>query len=137
MFIHEALHAFTALQYGELDSIAIHWYGLQVVYITPVAERLPGMKWFVISGVSNIATLSSGYLLFSLRKKIVGVRSIPLRNIFYYTTTVLLLFDAINLSLGPLLYGGDINGISTGLGIKPWIIQIIFGIILLLNRKLL
>ncbi|OFY62095.1 MAG: hypothetical protein A2V64_09065 [Bacteroidetes bacterium RBG_13_43_22] len=137
MVIHEGVHAFAALQYGEYDSILIHWYGPQVIYVTPVAERIPDIKWFAISGASNLATLLTGYILYSLRKRIGRVKSVPLRSILYYTTIVLLLFDAINLSLGPFLYGGDINGISTGLAIKPWIIQILFGCILLVNRELI
>jgi len=48
-----------------------------------------------------------------------------------------MLGDAFNLSVGPFIYGGDINGISKGVGVNRYIIQSIFFIVLLLNRELL
>ncbi|MFA5815330.1 MAG: hypothetical protein WC865_06900 [Bacteroidales bacterium] len=137
MVIHEDIHVVVSLLYGEYHSIVIHWYGPQVIFVTPVAERIPDIKWFAISGVSNFATLLAGYILYSLKKKINLVKSTHLRSILYYVTIVFLLFDAINLSLGPFFYGGDINGISAGLKIKPWIIQILFGCVLMINRELI
>ncbi len=72
-----------------------------------------------------------------MKAKIINIKISSLRSILYYVTIVFLLFDAVNLSIGPFFYGGDINGISAGLKIKPWIIQILFGTILLVNRELI
>lgn len=137
MLIHEGLHAYIALLFNEYDAIKIHWYGPEVLFVTPVAERTSEIKWFIISGFSNLITLSTGYLLFIMKRKIINLKLPTLRSILYYVTIVFLLFDAVNLSIGPFLYGGDVNGISVGLKIKPWIIQILFGSILLVNRELI
>jgi len=137
MLIHEGHHAYIALLFNEYDAIKIHWYGPEVLFVTPVAERTSEIKWFFISGISNLITLLIGYLLFIMKEKIINIKLSSLRSILYYVTIVFLLFDAVNLSIGPFFYGGDINGISTGLKIKPWIIQILFGTILLINRELI
>ncbi len=137
MMIHEGLHAVIALFFNEYNTIKMNWYGPEVVNITSVEERIPGIKWFVISGFSNFITLLTGYLLFILKRKIVSLKHPLIRSILYYIAIVFLLFDAVNLSLGPFLFGGDINGIAAGLKIKSWIIQIFFGAVLLLNRELI
>jgi hypothetical protein len=137
MLIHEGLHAYIALLFNEYDAIKIHWYGPEVLFATPVAERTPDIKWLIISGFSNLITLLIGYLLFIMKGKIINLKLPSFRSILYYVTIVFLLFDAVNLSIGPFIYGGDVNGISAGLKIKPWIIQILFGFILLVNRELI
>ena len=137
MLIHEGSHAFIALLFNEYDTIKIHWYGPEVLFVTPVSERTSGIKWFFISGFSNLITLLFGYVLFTFKVRIKNLKFSSLRSILYYVTIVFLLFDAVNLSVGPFFYEGDINGISTGLKIKPWIIQILFGTILIFNRELI
>lgn len=135
--IHEHLHVLISLLFNEFDKIKFHWYGPEVIYLTPVEERIPEIKWFFISGFSNFFTLAIGYLLFLLRSKILNLNNTLIKNILYYVTVVFLLFDAVNLSIGPFIYGGDTLGIAAGLKINPWIIQIFFGIILLINRELI
>ena len=71
MIIHEGIHAIVALLYGEYHSIVIHWYGPQVLFVTPVAERISDIRWFSISGVSNFATLFDGCILMINRELIV------------------------------------------------------------------
>jgi hypothetical protein len=51
-------------------------------------------------------------------------------------TLISLLADLFNLSVGPFIYGGDANGIAAGLGINRYIIQMIFLVVLLVNREL-
>jgi len=46
------------------------------------------------------------------------------------------MLDPLNLSIGPLLYSGDSNGIAFGLGISRWIIQVIFALVFLFNHEL-
>lgn len=137
MVIHEGIHSVVALLYGEYHSIVIHWYGPQVIFVTPVVERIPDIKWFAISGISNFATLLAGYILYSLKKKINLVKFTQIRSILYYVTILFLLCDAVNLSLGRFLYGGDVYGISAGIRIAPWVIQIFFGFLLIVNRELI
>jgi hypothetical protein len=59
------------------------------------------------------------------------------RTLSYWLIICLLLLDPLNLSVGPLLYGGDANGMAVGFGIDLCFIQVILMIILLLNRELL
>jgi hypothetical protein len=138
MMVHEYFHGLISIFFDEYDKFKIHWYGPETIYITPVGERIPGIKWFLISGLSNFFTLAIGYLIFLLRSKIINnfQEDIFIKNLLYSVAVVFLLFDAINLSIGPIIYGGDISGIAAGLNIKRWIIQIFFGIVLLINREL-
>jgi len=137
MTVHEFFHAFMSALFHEFAEIRFHWYGPEVIFLTPVEERSPGIQWFFISGISNVVTMAIGYLLYSFRRKIIALESLLLKNILFYVAVVFLLFDAVNLSLGPFLYGSDACGIATGLNVKPWIIQALFGIILLINRELI
>lgn len=137
LIIHEYCHVMMSSIFNEYEKIDFHWYGPEVLYSTPVEGRTPHIKWFFISGLSNLMTLSLGYLIFFLRNKINNIKDSHIKNILYYAGIVFLLFDAINLSVGPFIYGGDAAGIAAGLKTNKWIIQIFFGIILLVNRELI
>lgn len=115
--IHEGIHALVASFYDEYKAFLVHPYGLEVVFQTPVAER-EGIKWGLISGVSNVATILLGYLALSFRVKIARSQGYFLKRAGYYLTMFSLLLDPLNLSVGPFIYGGDINGISVGFGIN-------------------
>ena len=136
--VHDYFHGLMSVFFDEYNKFKIHWYGLEPVYVTPVEERIAGIKWFLISGLSNFFTLAIGYMIFLLRSKIIYnfQEDTLIMNLLFSITVVFLLFDAFNLSIGPIIYGGDISGIATGLNIKRWIIQIFFGIVLLINREL-
>ena len=138
MIVHEYFHGLMSVLFDEYDKFKIHWYGLETIYITPVEERVSGIKWFLISGFSNFFTLAIGYLTFLLRNKIINhfQEDILIKNLLFSVTVVFLLFDAVILSIGQIIYGGDISGIAAGLKVKQWIIQIFFGIVLLINREL-
>jgi len=133
--IHEGIHAFLALVFKEYQTVVIHPYGLEVIYKTSVTAR-EGMKWAFISGLPNVATLALGYSLFLNRMQTTYIQK-SLAHVLLYVTVLLMLGDAFNLSVGPFIYGGDINGISKGFGVNRYIIQSIFFIVLLLNRELL
>jgi hypothetical protein len=133
--IHEGAHAVTSALYGEYEAFFVRPYGLEVVLKTPVEAR-EGAHWAVISGTSNLLTLALGYLLLALSERLSRLRVALIRGWAYYLTLLALLADALNLSLGPFLYGGDANGIAFGLGVSRYIIQGVFLIVLLLNREL-
>ena len=57
--------------------------------------------------------------------------------ILYYITFLFLVLDALNLSIGPFFYGGDVHGIARGLGVHHYVIQLVFFIVLLFNRELI
>jgi small-conductance mechanosensitive channel len=132
--IHEGVHALIAVIYGEY--YAFHWSIFpQVIFRTPTEERI-GIQWAVISGTSNLVTLSLGYLLLTLGRRIARSHSMFLKASIYYLTLISLLIDAFNLSIGPFIYGGDAIGIAVGLGISRYLVQAVFFLILLANREL-
>jgi hypothetical protein len=133
--LHEGLHALTALPFGEYQAFHIRPIGFEVTFNTPVAERA-GSHWALISGASNLATVTLAYILLALTPKFSGLKSSFLKAGLYYLTFLGLLVDPLNLSLGPLLYGGDANGIAFGLDISRWIIQLVFALVFLLNHEL-
>ena len=133
--VHEGLHALTATIYGEYDAFHVRPIGLEVTVRTPVDER-SGMKWAVFSGTSNLVTLMLGYLLLAFGRRVARSHSVFLKASIYYLTLLGLLLDPLNLSIGPFIYGGDVNGIAVGLGISRYLVQTIFFLILLANREL-
>ena len=133
--LHEGLHALTALPFGEYQAFHIRPLGFEVTFNTPVAERT-GSHWALISGASNIATIGMGYILLALTPHLARLKSNFLKATAYYLAFLGLLLDPLNLSVGPLLYGGDANGIAFGLGISRWVIQVVFALIFLFNHEL-
>ena len=132
--IHEGAHVLIASMYGEYEEI--HWSVFpQVIFRTAVEERT-GIEWAFISGTGNLVTLSLGYLLLALGKRIARVKYFFLKLSLYYLTLIALLLDAINLSIGPFIYGGDAIGIAVGLNISKYLVQAVFCLILLVNREL-
>lgn len=134
--IHEGTHAVIAAMYHELDAFQVRLFGLEVIFKTPTAER-QGVHWAYISGASNLATLTLGYVLLLLGKPLAQTRTIFPKAVAFYLTLLALLADPFNLSLGAFIYGGDANGIATSLGISRSLIQIVFFVVLLINRELI
>jgi hypothetical protein len=139
MIIHEGVHAFTALIEGEFKTILVHWYGPEVVYKSQVSERMPGIKWTLISGLSGIITVLSGYILFGMKNRIYAIKNTDLKGILYLVTIAFLLIDPLYFSILTSLIGGggDVTGIAVGLGTHKWIIQVFFGIVFIINRELI
>lgn len=135
-FVHEGIHALLAMVFDEYQSFRVHPYGLEIIYKTPVAER-EGIKWGFISGMSNVSTLFFGYCLFLFRAKVGSLQSRFLRNLGYWATIFFMLGDPFNLSIGPIIYGGDIGGLVVGFGINRYLLQGVFFMILLFNRELI
>jgi len=135
--VHEGMHVVTAAFYGEYAALHIH-YGVfpEVQYRTPVDERA-GVHWGFISGASNLATVLLGYLLVWMGERIARLRSWFFKNLLFYLTVILLVADPLNLSVGPLIYGGDALGIAVGFGVSLYVIQAIALIGFLVNRELI
>jgi len=133
--MHEGLHALPAALYGEYQGFHVRTLGLEVVFNTPVAVR-QGIKWAVISGLPNLATVAFGYILLVARGTLVSHRVRSIRDLAYRLTLVVLIADPLNLSVGPLIYGGDARGIAVGLGTSVAVIQGVAFLVLLVNREL-
>jgi hypothetical protein len=134
--VHEGLHVLIAIPFGEYRDFIVKPYGLEVILVTPPDER-SGIQWFFISGVSNIATITLGYILLSQRQRIARMSSSFLKSWGYWQTLIFLLADPFNMSIGPFIYGGDALGIQRGLGVNIYLIQSVFFIVLLVNRELI
>ena len=133
--LHEGAHALVAAMYGELETFRARPLGFEVVLQTPTDER-NGVQWAFISGTSNVLTLLLGYSLLMLSEKFNRLQSSFLKVSVFYITFLLLLIDAFNLSIGPFIYGGDVNGIAVGLGVNRYLIQAFFFMVMLANREL-
>ena len=133
--VHEGMHALVAAFYGEYESFHIRPLGFEVSFRTAIDERR-GIQWALISGAGNLVTLLLGYWLLVLGERFTCLPSLFLKATLFYLTLLSLLADPFNLSIGPFIYGGDANGIAVGLGINRYIIQVMFVLILLVNREL-
>jgi hypothetical protein len=134
--VHEGSHALTAHAFGEYDAFHLRPYGLEVTFKTPVADRA-GFQWALISGTSNIVTIALGYLLVAARRSFAGSRRLLIRALGYWLAVMFLVFDPVNLAIGPLIYGGDAAGMAVGLGVSQWLVQGVFLAVFLVNRELL
>lgn len=134
--IHEGAHAAVAYLLDEYAAFRVHFYGFEVIYKTPVAER-EGIVWVYVAGISNVLTLTIGYVFFILRKVLVWIPNRFFNRLCYWVIFVFMLFDPFNLSIIPFFFGGDIGGIAHGLGINRYLIQSIFFAVLLINRELI
>lgn len=134
--VHEGMHVVMAVLYDEYATLHIH-YGVfpEVQYRTPVDERA-GVHWGLISGASSLVTVLMGYLLLLMSGRIARWRNWFFKNLLFYLTVISLLADPLNLSLGPLIYGGDASGIAVGFGVNRYVVQIISLAVLLVNREL-
>ena len=133
--VHEGAHAMGAAISGELKAFQVRPFGLEVIFRTPTDERA-GIQWALISGTSNVLTLLLGYSLLLLGQRGSRIKSTFFKASIFYLTLISLLFDAFNLSIGPFIYGGDVNGIAVGLGVNRYLIQAFFFLVLLANREL-
>jgi len=133
--LHEGAHALVAGFYGEFDAFHVRPIGMEVTFNTPVPQR-SGIQWAYISGVSNIATLAMGYILLMFADTVSRSPNILFKATVYYLTVFGLFLDALNLSVGPFLYGGDANGIAVGLGVNRLLLQAVFFTIFLVNHEI-
>lgn len=133
--IHEGLHIVIAYIYGEYAGFHVKPFGLEVIFTTPVEER-SGLRWGFISGVSNIATVILGYIVFPFINRFQKHPNDYIRSFYYWLIIFFLLLDPINISIGPLIYSGDANGIAVGFGVNRCLVQSIFFILFILNREL-
>ena len=128
--IHEGSHVIVALLYGAFEKIRILGLGVQVVANT---EFLTNFQLAIFCIVGSTSTLLVAYLLVLFTKKIVESKNKLFKAICYYTTLTLLLLDPLYLTIVYKFVGcGDMNGILL-FGVPEIVIQIIFGIIAIIN----
>jgi hypothetical protein len=133
--IHEGAHALTAMALDEYEAFHVRLFGLEVTFKTPVEERT-GFKWTLISGTGNIVTIALGYCLYAIRHRLAASRSRFVAGLGFWLSVLFLVVDPLNLSIGPLIYGGDATGIAIGLNVSRWLIQGVSLAIFLVNREI-
>ncbi|MGI6374999.1 MAG: hypothetical protein ACOX3S_03210 [Anaerolineae bacterium] len=133
--VHEGAHILMGVAHGEFEALHVRPFGLEVTFRTMAAAR-SGLRWALISGVSNVLTVLLGYGLLWAASRLAAVGNAWLRGVAFYLTTLSLLVDPLNLSIGPFIYGGDANGIAVGVGVSRHIIQGVALGVLLVNREL-
>lgn len=80
--VHGSIHNLAALVFGEFKEFHLKPYGFEVEFKTPVSERA-GVKWGIISGSSNLITITIGYVMFSLRKGMANLQNTSLYILGY------------------------------------------------------
>lgn len=128
--IHEGSHLIDALIYGVFQKIRILGLGVQVVAQT---ELLTDTQTAVFCVVGCVSTLLAAYLLMTAAKPIGRRGNKMFKAVCFYTTIAFMLIDPIYLTvLYKFFGGGDMNGIIL-FGIPEIFLQIIFGVICLIN----
>lgn len=132
--IHEGSHIIVALSYGVFEKVKMIGLGVQVV---ANIELLTDFQKAIFCIAGSISTLLIAYLLVLFTKKIVECKNKVFKAICYYTTLAFLLLDPLYLTIVyKFVGGGDMNGILL-FGIPEFIIQLIFGIIAIINILLI
>lgn len=131
IFVHEGVHLIQAQIYGVYEEIRFLPLGIEVVIKEPLT--IGGWKLASFSGLSSIVTLLIGYVLFFLSPKILKLNFQPIKNYVYYVIFVFLLLDPIYMSILSFFVGGDINGITFGLGVPYIVVRAVFFVIVVIN----
>lgn len=128
--IHEGSHVLVALFYGVFERIKILGLGIQVV---ANIEILTDFQKAIFCILGSVSTLLIAYLLVLFSNRITLSKNKVFKAICYYTTIAFLLLDPLYLTIiYKFVGGGDMNGILL-FNIPEIVIQIIYGIILVIN----
>ena len=130
--IHEGTHFLLAMILGVFEEI--RFAGIWGIQIVTTEGSLSGMNLALFSGLSSIVTILIGYIL-ALHPSIYKIKNKNILIGIYYITLCFLLLDPLYMSLLSKFIGGggDLNGITTGLGTSDIPFRILFGIILIIN----
>ncbi|GIN97172.1 hypothetical protein J6TS1_30420 [Siminovitchia terrae] len=132
LIIHEGFHLLQAYYLGIFEGIRfIGILGVEIQITEPLT--IGGLTLASFSGLSSLATMIIGYLLYLYMPKILGLENRTIKSMLYFVTFIFMLVDPVYISLLSLGFGGDINGISQGLGISHMVIRIFYGVIFVIN----
>ena len=130
--IHEGTHLLLALFFGAFEEVRfVGFLGIQIV---TTEGSLSGANLALFSGLSSIVTLLIGYIL-AFHPSIYKIKNKNMLIGIYYITLCFILLDPLYISILSKFIsgGGDLNGITTGLGLSAIPLRIVFGIILVVN----
>ncbi len=129
--VHEGTHLIQAVLTDNFDSIRLVGFaGIEIM----IKEVPTGLLLSLFSGLSNAITVFCGYILVIMIPKILVLSNKMMKVALYYITIILLVLDPVYMSiLHQYVGGGDMNGVTKGLGISSLPISIVFGIVAALN----
>ena len=131
LLIHEGTHLVQALIHNIFQGFRFNGVGVEVLITQPLI--IGGLKLACFSGLSSVLTIGIGYIIYFLTPLILSAKSNVTKSYLYYVALVFLFLDPLYISVFSFFVGGDINGISQGLGIPYMIIRIVYFVILVLN----
>jgi hypothetical protein len=123
-----------AMRLGVFHELIISPTCIKVV-LTPGAA-FSGWRLAFYSGLGSIVTVSFGYLLFFMRRKILRLRRRIVKHYLYFLTLTLLLVDPLYVAVLSFVFCGDICGIAAGLGITCAVVRMLYGAVGLFNLYL-
>lgn len=127
--IHEGAHLICALSMGVFKQINIMGLGVQIDVNN---TAMTNVQMGIFCSVGVVATLVVGYTLVIFCNKICKAKSSLFKSVMYYITIILLLLDAVYLSILCRFFGGgDMNGIQ--LLISEVHARIGFAVLLIIN----
>ena len=136
--VHESIHYLVARLLGEgvreFRFLTNGWLTSQVIYATPVAERV-GAHWLVIAWTPAVLTTIIGYALYVTRHR--WLTSISLLNTgLWFATVYFLVVDPLYFAvLSPFFGGGDVAA-AAAVGWSRWPVHLLAGLVLLFNLRL-
>ena len=136
--VHESIHYLAARLLGEgvreFRFLTNGWLTSQVIYATPVAERV-GAHWLVIAWTPAVLTTIIGYALYVTRHR--WLTSISLLNTgLWFATVYFLVVDPLYFAvLSPFFGGGDVAA-AAAVGWPRWPVHLLAGLVLLFNLRL-
>ena len=132
--VHEGAHLLLALLFGVFERI--RFVGIWGVQIVTTEGALNGVNLALFSGLSSLITIMVGYIL-ALNPSIYKIKNKNILIALYYITLCFLSLDPLYMSvLTDFVGGGDLRGITTGLGVSGTSFRIVFGIVLIANTLL-
>jgi len=131
LIIHEGVHLLQAFNHNIFRGLRFNGIGIEVMITEPLT--IGGWRLACFSGLSSIATILIGYIIYLLTPLILSGKSRLLKGYLYYTALVFLLVDPLYIAVFSFVVGGDINGIALGLGIPYMLIRAVFAAVLVLN----
>jgi hypothetical protein len=135
--VHESAHYLAAIALGqpvlEFRFLTNGFGTSQVVYATPVAERA-GYHWLAIAWLPSAVTVLLGYLIYSLRYRLLSPNK-SLNLFIWYAGLAFLCLDPLYFGVLSVFVGGDIQAVQA-VGWSPWPIRLLAVCVLWLNSRL-
>ena len=137
-FIHEGVHYLACRFFGErvleFRFLSNGWGTSQVIYATPVAERV-GAHWLVIAWAPAVVTVLIGYVVYLNRKRW-WTRWRLVNGGVWYAALFFLCLDPFYFAALSLLFSGDVDAVAA-VGWSPWPVRLVALVVFAFNTWLM